>query len=257
MESMKPLIGINAEFLNNSRNKTTYSYVPSGYYDSLLKTGAIPVVIPPYTEESDIEQVLDTLDGVVMTGGGDLDPQRDGYMLHPCVKLMEERRETFDRLLIRAVARRKMPFFGIGAGMQLLNVSQGGTLFLHIPEDIPSALPHRDSMDPNHRHALEVTTGSLMEKVYGENEIRVNSMHHMAVDDVAPGFLKTARCPDGVIEAIESIQGDWFAFGTQFHPEAPSATAMDLRLFYEFVQGVNERRGIMPQPVAANDFEIW
>jgi len=223
----------------------------------MMKTGAVPVIIPPYSDVSDIDQMLDMLDGMIMIGGADLDPQRDGYMLHPCIKRMEDRRETFDRTLIREVARRKLPFFGIGAGMQLLNVSQGGTLLLHIPEDLPDALPHRDSMDPNHRHALEVTPGSLMEKVYGENEIRVNSMHHMAVDDVAPGFLLTARCPDGVAEAMESIQEDWFAIGTQFHPEAPSATAMDLRLFHEFILAVNIRRGVMPQEPVLLDMEVW
>jgi len=260
MGSRKPFVGVNTEYYPNPKNNTTYCYVPTGYFDSLMKSGAIPVIIPPYTVENDIEQVLDMLDGVVMIGsGGDLDPQRDGYMLHPCIKLMEDRRETFDRLLIHEIARRKLPFFGIGAGMQLLNVSQGGTLFLHIPEDLPEALPHRDRMDPNHRHALVVAPGSLMEKVYGENEIRVNSMHHMAVDDVAPGFLLTARCPDGVAEAIESIQDDWFAIGTQFHPEAPSATAMDMRLFQEFVLAVNLRRGIVPQefPMRELELEVW
>ena len=116
-------------------------------------------------------------------------------------------------------AARRLPVMGVGCGMQLLNVSQGGTLFLHIPEDLPHAIPHLDAMDPNHRHALEIETGTIMERVYGEGEIRVNSMHHMAIDDVAPGFAVTARCPDGVIEAIESTRDDWFAFGTQFHPE--------------------------------------
>jgi putative glutamine amidotransferase len=122
--------------------------------------------------------------------------------------------------------------------MQLLNISQGGNLFFHIPEDLPRALPHRDSMDPHHRHSLVVEEGSIMEQVYGEGEIRVNSMHHMSIDDVAPGFWVTARCPDGVVEAIESIRDDWFALGTQFHPEATSATALDMRIFHEFVQGV-------------------
>jgi putative glutamine amidotransferase len=79
--------------------------------------------------------------------------------------------------------------------------------------------------------------GSIMERVYGEGEIRVNSMHHMAIDDVAPGFMVTARCPDGVIEAIESTT-DWLAFGTQFHPEGESASALDLRIFEEFVAGI-------------------
>src|SRR4029078_9007204 len=105
------------------------------------------------------------------------------------------------------------------AGVQLLTVVLGVTLLLHIPEERPKALPHKDPLDPAHRHGLEVVTGSLMERVYGDGEIRVNSLQHMAVDDVAPGFRVTARCPDGVVEAIESMT-DWHAFGTQFHPEA-------------------------------------
>ncbi len=77
-----------------------------------------------------------------------------------------------------------------------------------------------------------------MERVYGDGEIRVNSMHHMAIDDVAPGFRVTATAPDGVVEAIESVMEDWFAVGTQFHPEAGSASALDQRIFDEFVDGV-------------------
>ena len=160
-------------------------------------------------------------------------------MLHPTVRLQDTRREAFDRCLIRLVADRRMPVFGIGAGLQLLNVSQGGNLLLHIPEDLPNALPHRDSLDPAHRHTLELAAGSIMDRVYGDGELRVNSMHHMAVDEVAPGFVTTARCPDGVIEAIESTMPDWFAFGTQFHPEADTASALDMRIFEEFLAGVS------------------
>jgi putative glutamine amidotransferase len=82
---------------------------------------------------------------------------------------------------------------------------------------------------------LEVVPGTLMEKVYGEGEIRVNSMHHMAVDEVAPGFMVSAQCPDGIIECIESIKSDWFAVGVQFHPESESASALDQRIFEEFI----------------------
>ena len=188
-------------------------------------------------DEDDLSRVLDLLDGVLLVGGADLDPRRDGFMLHPAVRPLDSRREDFDRLLMRLVAKRRMPVFGIGVGMQLLNVSQGGNLMLHIPEDLPKALPHKDPIDPAHRHGLEVVPDSLMERVYGDGEIRVNSMHHMAVDEVAPGFRVTARCPDGVIEAIESVT-DWQAFGTQFHPEADSASALDLRIFEEFICGI-------------------
>jgi putative glutamine amidotransferase len=194
-----------------------------------------------------LEQIVSTLDGIVMVGGGDLDPRRDGFMLHSSVKLMDERRETFDRMLIEKVAEHQLPLLGIGTGMQLLNVSQGGTLYLHIPEDLPKALPHRDTMDPNHRHGMVIEPDSLAERVYGDNDIRVNSNHHMAIDDVADGFLVTGRCPDGVIEMIESLDDDWLAIGTQFHPESPSATALDIGIFREFVRGVvaqNQKQGI-------------
>ncbi len=234
----KPLIGVNADYRAAKKDSPAFTYLAAGYYDCLIKAGAVPLVVPPLVDEADIHRVLDLLDGMVFVGGADLDPRRDGFMLHPSVRILESRREDFDRRLMDAVAERRMPVFGIGVGMQLLNLSQGGNHFLHIPEDVPRAIPHADPMDPNHRHALVVEPGSIMERVYGEGEIRVNSMHHMAIDEVAAGFAVTARCPDGIIEAIESTQSDWFAMGTQFHPEATSASALDLRIFEEFIAGV-------------------
>jgi putative glutamine amidotransferase len=196
------------------------------------------VIVPPLDNGNDLARVLDLLDGFVMIGGADLDPRRDGFMKHPSVHPLDPRREEFDRTLMELICRRRIPVFGIGVGMQLLNVCQGGNLFLHIPEDAPRALPHADKTDPSHRHALVVERGSLMDRVYGEGEIRVNSMHHMAIDDVAPGFAVTARCPDNIVEAIEYVRPGWFAFGTQFHPEADSATALDLGVFEQFIHGI-------------------
>ncbi len=234
----KPLIGINTEFRAAQNDQSAYSYLWAGYYDGILHSGGIPVVLPPLSEEEDVARVLDTLDGFVLTGGPDLDPERDGFLRHPTVRPMAPRRETFDRMLVNQIIERRMPVFGIGLGMQLLNVASGGTLFYHIPEDCPSALPHKDLQDKSHRHGLEVVMGSLMENIYGDGEIRVNSSHHMAIDDVAPGFMATAQCPDGVTEAIESTTDDWLAFGCQFHPESDSASAIDMRLFEEFLFGI-------------------
>jgi putative glutamine amidotransferase len=234
----KPLIGLNADYRSARKGTAAYTSLWAGYYDSLIKVGALPVVVPPLVDEADIDRVLDLLDGFVVIGGADLDPRRDGFMIHPSVRVLDPRREEFDRTLMQKIARRRLPVFGIGLGMQLLNVTLGGNLFLHIPEDAPRALPHLDPTDPTHRHALEVVPGSLMERVYGEGEIRVNSMHHMALDEVAPRFRVTARCPDGIVEAIESEMDDWVALGTQFHPESDSASALDLRIFEEFVAGI-------------------
>jgi len=233
----KPLIGLNADYRAAKKDAPAFTFVCAGYYDAVMEAGGVPIVLPPTKDDADLNRLLDMLDGVVLVGGADLDPRRDGYMLHPSVRPLDARREEFDRRLVKAVAQRRMPVFGIGTGMQLLNIAQGGTLFLHIPEDLPKALPHKDLIDPAHRHGLEVVPGTLMERVYGDGEIRVNSLHHMAVDDVAPGFMVSARCPDGVVEAIESTT-DWLAFGTQFHPESDSASALDLRIFEEFLTGI-------------------
>jgi putative glutamine amidotransferase len=236
----KPIIGLNADFRAAANGRSSFSYLDAGYYDAVSASGAIPVVIPPVEEDDDLAEVLNHVDGLVLVGGADLDPRRDGWMMHPTIRPLATRREEFDRRLMRQVAERRLPVFGIGAGMQLLNVMLGGNLLFHIPEDRPSALPHLDPLDPAHRHTLELTPGSLMERVYGDGELRVNSMHHMALDDIAPGFEVTARCPDGIVEAIESRMPDWFAIGTQFHPEAPTASALDRRIFEEFVDGVKE-----------------
>jgi putative glutamine amidotransferase len=233
----KPLIGLNADYRAAKKDAPAFTFVCAGYYDAIVEAGGIPFILPPVQDDDDLNRLVDLVDGMVLVGGADLDPRRDGYMLHPSVRALDERREDFDRRLMRTIAKRRLPVFGIGVGLQLLNVSQGGTLLLHIPEDLPKALPHKDPLDPAHRHGLEVVSGSLMERVYGDGEIRVNSVHHMAVDDVAPGFAVTARCPDGVVEAIESTT-DWLAFGTQFHPESDSASALDLRIFEEFITGI-------------------
>jgi putative glutamine amidotransferase len=236
----KPIIGLNADFRAAAKGQSSFTFVDACYYDAIAQMGGIPVIVPPLENDSDVEEMLDRLDGMLFVGGADLDPRRDGWMLHPSIRPLAPRRESFDRRLMRIVADRRMPVFGIGAGMQLLNVTMGGNLLLHIPEDRPSALPHHDPLDPAHRHTLELAPGSLMDRVYGDGELRVNSMHHMALDDVAEGFEVTARCPDGVVEAIESRIPDWFAIGTQFHPEAVTASALDRRIFEEFIDAVKE-----------------
>lgn len=236
----KPLIGLNADYRAAVRSTPAYSYIAAGYFQSVAAAGGIPVIVPPLADIESVRAVLNQVHGFIMIGGADLDPRNDGFMLHPSTKPLDPLRETSDRMLISEIAERRMPVFGIGTGMQLLNIQQGGNLFLHIKEDLPSAVPHHDPQDPNHRHTLDVLSDSLIGRVYGDGEIRVSSRHHMAIDEVAPGFRVTARCPDGVIESIESEMMDWFAFGTQFHPECGAASALDIRIFEEFVDGVRQ-----------------
>jgi putative glutamine amidotransferase len=234
----KPLIGLNADFRAASGQTPAYLYQAAGYFRAVQAAGGIPLVLPPTHDVEAIQAALDVLHGFILVGGGDLDPRNDGFMMHPSVRPMDPFREKFDRMLMAEISERRLPVFGIGAGMQLINVHEGGNLFLDLREDLPGSVPHRDLQDPAHRHTLEVERDSLVGRVYGEGEIRVNSRHHMAIDEVAPGFRVTARCPDGVIEAIESEMMDWFVLGTQFHPESEAASALDCRLFEEFIEGV-------------------
>ncbi|MBP3531172.1 MAG: gamma-glutamyl-gamma-aminobutyrate hydrolase family protein [Thermoguttaceae bacterium] len=232
-------IGVTMAYKPERNEVQGVSYLFEGYIAGVVDAGAVPVLLPVCNNFDVILEQLDDLDGVVFVGGGDLDPRNDGYMLHPYTRPMPAEREKFDRALMREVARRRLPVLAIGVGMQLLNVEQGGALFLHIPDDIPHAFPHRDPMDPYHRHGLVIEKNSLLDRVYGDNDVRVSSMHHMAVDDVAPNFLVSARCPgDNVVEAIESTYEDWLAVGVQFHPESTAASVLDRRIFNEFVKGV-------------------
>ena len=138
--SNKPLIGMNADYRAAARSMPAYSYIAAGYFQSIIAAGGIPVVLPPMDDPDAISQVLDQLNGFVMIGGADLDPRNDGFMLHPSVRPLDPVRETSDRLLMADIAERRMPVLGIGTGMQLLNVQQGGNLFLHIKEPGPGGL---------------------------------------------------------------------------------------------------------------------
>src|SRR5271166_770468 len=102
----KPLIGINADFRSAKKDTPAFSVISAGYFDSLTKAGAVPVIIPPLADEEDLARVLDVLDGVVLVGGADLDPRFEGFMVHPSIRLLDRRREEFDRLLMRIVAER-------------------------------------------------------------------------------------------------------------------------------------------------------
>ncbi len=245
----KPRVGLNMAYKPKRDAVQGVSYLFESYVEGVVDAGGVPDLLPYCKNFDVIFEKLDDLDGIIFVGGGDLDPRNDGFMLHPYTRPMPSEREKFDRALMREVARRRLPVLAIGVGMQLLNVEQGGTLFLHIPDDVPRAFPHRDALDPYHRHGLVIEKNSLLDRVYGDNDVRVSSLHHMAVDDVAPNFLVSARCPgDNVVEAIESTLDDWLAVGVQFHPESTAASVLDRRVFNEFVKGVDAFRNTGRNP---------
>jgi putative glutamine amidotransferase len=233
----RPLIGMNADFMPASKHTQAQARLHAGYFDAVLAAGGLPVILPPLGKEPEINAFLDRVDGFVLTGGLDLDPRRAGQPTHPAVQPMAERREENDRLLVRCLLRREIPVLGIGLGMQQLNVALGGALYLHLPEDLPRALPHFDpSCSGPHRHAVLLESNTRMDEIYGGGEIRVNSAHHQAVREVASKLRVSALAPDGVIEAIEAADPGWFCIGVQWHPESETASALDMQLFECFIQ---------------------
>jgi putative glutamine amidotransferase len=232
----RPFIGVNADFLNPTKNTTAQIRLNAGYVDTIVASGGLPIVLPPLGKEVDLDPLLDRLDGFVLSGGLDLDPRRQGWPSHHGLHLMAERRDTSDRRLVRQLLERQLPLLGIGLGTQQINVAMGGTLFMHLPEDLPRALPHFDPSGGPHRHTVLLEPGTRMEEIYGAGEIRVNSAHHQAVRQVAPGLRVGALSPDGVIEAVEAVDTNWFCIGVQWHPESDTSSALDLQLFECFIQ---------------------
>jgi putative glutamine amidotransferase len=233
----RPVIGINADFVPAGKHTKAHVRLGAGYGDTVLAAGGLPVILPPYGKEAEIDDFLDLVHGVILSGGADMDPKRLGMPSHHSVQPLPARREEHDRVLVRRVIDRKLPVLAIGLGMQQLNAALGGSLYLHIPEDQPRALPHRDpSASGPHRHAVLLEAGSRIEEIYGGGEIRVNSDHHQAVNKVAPGLRVGARAPDGIIESVEATDPNWFCVGVQWHPESETASALDMQLLECFVQ---------------------
>jgi putative glutamine amidotransferase len=233
----RPLVAVNTDFFA-PKTGGPFARVNAGYFDAVLAAGGLPILVPPVRKDNfaELDTLLDMVSGVVMVGGMDLDPRKRGEPLTNTVQPMPARREESDRYLLTKVVERKMPLLGIGVGMQLINVHFGGTLFAHLPTDHPKAMPHFDPTGGPHRHMVLVEKDSHLEEMYGAVELRVNSTHHQAVNQVGKRLRVGAKAPDGVVEAIETTDESWFCVGVQWHPECDTASALDRQIFDCLVQ---------------------
>jgi putative glutamine amidotransferase len=232
----RPVIGINVDLVPACKTAGSFIRLATGYFDSVYAAGGLPILIPPLNKEAEIDTILDRVDGVVLCGGPDLDPRRMNQPMHSSVVPMSVRREDNDRILVRRIFDREIPVLGIGVGMQQINVHCGGTLYSHLPEDMPKAMPHFDPSGGPHRHLVLLEPNTVIDEIYGGGEIRINSAHHQAVKTVGRGLRIGSKSPDDIIESIETIDSDWFCVGVQWHPESETASALDMQLFECFTQ---------------------
>jgi putative glutamine amidotransferase len=237
----KPLIGIVAERWSSSTthpNKRVQGQL-SSYVDAVLGAGGLPIIIPLLPDSADLQAIFGRLDGLLLPGGGDLDPQQYLTPPHPATGSIDADRDEVELYLARRALAEPRPLLGVCRGLQLLNVAAGGDLYQDLPTEFPGAQPHYFHY-PQHplehaAHSVKVEEDSLLARCLGTPLAQVNSRHHQAARRLGRGLVAVARAPDGVVEAIE-LPGHPFALGVQWHPENLQNQPEMKRLFEVFVQ---------------------
>ena len=211
------------------------------YEESVRRAGGEPRILD--SSKDDPDEVIRSVRGLVLCGGGDVHPDLYGAAMHPTFSPSETGRDVYEFELIERAMAADLPLFAICRGIQVLNVARGGTLVQDIPTQVPDALEHKLGVPPHEpmtlAHEIWIEKGSLLaritrEALEGGDSCPVNSRHHQAVDKLGKGFVTTATAPDGVIEAIEDPSRR-FCLGVQWHPENFYRTGEFRSLFEGFI----------------------
>lgn len=239
---MRPLIGISCSEL---RRRENVRQTPEGdppreelglgltYVKAIERAEAIPVVLPPLDRKV-VDELLDGLAGLCLSGGPDLDPARYRRRPHPHLGPTEPEVDRFELALARRADARRLPLLAICRGAQVLNVARGGALHQHLPDLAPDGgerINHRQTEPADTAtHPVTVEAGTLLRGLLDHTDLEVNSFHHQAVARLGRGLVATAHSPDGVIEGLEAADHP-FAVGVQWHAECLADRPEQLRLF--------------------------
>lgn len=237
MQTM-PMIGVSGSLEKDERKQ----YIPRYYMTSILKAGGIPVLLSVDMDEAQIAVTFNHLDGLMLSGGNDVDPMLFGESPMTGLDLVNPVRDQLEMNLISEAYRRSMPILAICRGMQSLNVALGGTLYQDLPTQYSTpdggrAMLHtQTSPDRFASHTIDLPQDSPLRQIFGDKIIGVNSFHHQAVKALAPALSVGARAADGVIEAVYDTHVP-FVYGVQWHPERMTEGKP---LFAAFVQACDQ-----------------
>lgn len=232
------LIGISS-YARDSGQPPSFS-LPCGYVDAVRMAGAVPLVLTP--GERDPARLLDLVDGLLLSGGGDIAPAAYGAHPHATLYSISEERDHFELELARAAVQRpEVPLLCICRGLQILNVARGGTLHQHLPDVVGDAVLHRLPPRLPGRHAVHVEPSSRVAAILGATEVEVCSWHHQSVERLGRGLHSVAWADDDVIEAIELPEHPW-CVAVQWHPEMQLDDPTQVKLFAAFAKAARERK---------------
>ena len=230
----RPRIGITMRI----EHVTDRFYLSRHYSEAVEAAGGAPVHISLIPNAGYIDSVMDGLDGILLPGSdSDVDPLRYGQQPHPELGSVHTIKDETDLLVIDAAERKQIPLFAICFGMQVLNVSRGGTLIQDIRSQIAQAIKHEQGVPrERHSHRVRLLENSKLAKIAGTVDALVNSHHHQAIESMGAHLVATAWTSDGVIEALEDPRPDRFVMAVQWHPELGwEGDVLSQQLFKSFV----------------------
>ncbi len=246
-DTMKPLIGILANLLTVQEGLFPGQervYVNREYVDSLVKAGAVPVLLPILTDEEAIYTQVGLVDGILLSGGYDIHPLFYGEEPHKLLDFVCPERDEYEIKVTKIAYELHKPLLGICRGLQLINVAFGGTLYQDLSQCQPkSELQHSQKANMYvASHTVDIAHHTQLYRIFGKESIRTNSFHHQAIKKIAPGCIVSATARDGIIEGIERIDRS-FIIGVQWHPEMMICKHVEmLKLFQAFVLAAQSYR---------------
>jgi putative glutamine amidotransferase len=214
----RPLIGISTSVTIGQSPER--AYVNASYLRAVQAAGGVPVLLPPQLDDGARQELWRRIHGLVLTGGGDIDPRRFGEEPHATVYDVSAARDTLELGLARSALESEVPLFAICRGIQVLNVALGGTLHQDIPRELQTDIAHSQKAPRDERtHAVSVSGETRLAEILGAHEVTVNSFHHQAIRKVGTGLREVAWASDGVIEGVEMPDAPVLVLGVQWHPE--------------------------------------